>query len=135
MGETDEPGYAQRKFMEDAQAHGAAVLMTVPTMGHVAADKKGDGDVNQTPDYLNVRFVKSLPKKPGKLTYPPDVHDGAVYEDEFVAWLEKTKSPKTPVFYILDNEPDLWGSTHQRVWLKNPTSRPTSCASICVSVA
>lgn len=121
MGETDEPGYAMRKFMDDAQSHGAAVLMTIPTMGHVAADKKGDGDVNQTPDYLEVRFIKSYPKKPGKLVYPPDVTDKAVYEDEFVAWLEKVKSPKTPVYYILDNEPDIWASTHSRVWVKAPT--------------
>jgi hypothetical protein len=121
MGESNEAGYTMRKYMEDAQAHGAAVLMTVPTMGHVAADKKGDGDVNQTPDYLNVRFIKSYPKKPGKFTYPPDVNDNAVYEDEFVWWFEKVKSPKTPVYYILDNEPDLWNSTHERVWQTKPT--------------
>jgi len=121
LGESNEPGWTVRTYMQPAQAHDAAVLVTVPCAGHVAADKKGDGDVNQTPDYINVRFKVSLPKKPGKLVYPPDPNDKFVYEDEFVAWLEKTKSPKTPVFFSLDNEPDLWGSTHQRIWPKNPT--------------
>ena len=121
MGATDEPGWTVRTFMEPAQAHGAAVLVTVPTAGYVSADKKGDGDVNKTPNYLETRFHKSLPKKGSKFIYPPDTKDRFVYQDEFVAWLEKIKSPSTPVWYSLDNEPDLWGSTHARIWQKNPT--------------
>lgn len=121
MGETNESGFASRTYMDDAQKHGAAVLLTIPTAGYVAADKKGDGDVNQTPDYINVRFLKSYAKKSGPLVYPPDTKDKAVYQDELVAFLEKKKSPATPVWYSLDNEPDLWGHTHQRIWPKNPT--------------
>lgn len=116
LGESNEPGWTVRTFMEPAQARGAAVLVTVPTAGHVAADKKGDGDVNKTPNYLDVRFHVSLPRKPGKLVYPPDTTDKFVYEDEFVAWVEKIKSKKSPVFFSLDNEPDLWNSTHERIW-------------------
>lgn len=122
LGESNEAGWITRTFLEAAQNHHAAAILTIPTAGYVAADKNGDGDVNKTPDYLNKRFLKSFAKKPsGKYQYPPDVKDKAVYQDEFVSWLEKIKSPKTPVFFSLDNEPDLWGSTHARIWPKAPT--------------
>ncbi|MEZ0325996.1 MAG: glycoside hydrolase family 44 protein [Fimbriimonas sp.] len=121
MGESDEPGKTMKDFLQNAQSHDAAVILTVPTTGYVAADKKGDGDVNKTPDYINTRFHKSLPVKLGKLTYPPDTTDKVVYQNEFVAWIQKVKSQDTPVWFSLDNEPDLWGSTHQRIWPKSPT--------------
>lgn len=122
MGESDEPGWTARTFLEAGQGNGAAVILTVPTTGYVSADKKGDGDVGQTPDYLNVRFHRSYARKPGgRYVYPPDTTDRAVYQDEFVAWVQKVKSPTTPVWFSLDNEPDLWGHTHQRIWPKNPT--------------
>jgi hypothetical protein len=115
MGASNEPGWTARTFLEDAQANGAAVLLTVPTTGYVSADKNADGDVNKTPDYLNVRFHRSYAKKPGKFVYPPNLTDRAVYQDEFVAWIEKIKKPTTPVWFSLDNEPDLWASTHARI--------------------
>ena len=121
MGESDEAGLTMRRFLEDAQSHDAAAILTVPTTGHVAADKKADGDVNKTPDYLNVRFHRSLAKKPSPYAYPPDTSDKFVYQDEFVAWIEKVKKPVAPLWFSLDNEPDLWGHTHQRIWPKNPT--------------
>jgi len=121
MGVTDEAGWAYRTFMESARSHGAAVLLTIPTAGYVAADKRGDGDVNQTPDYLNVRFHRSLARKPGKFAYPPDTTDKVVYQDEFAAWLWKVKSPSTPLWFSLDNEPDLWRHTHARICLEKPT--------------
>lgn len=121
MGESNEPGWAVRQFMKPAQKHGMAVLLTVPTAGYVAADKNGGGDVNKTPNYLETRFHKSYAKKPSKFAFPPDTKDKAVYQDEFVAWVEKTKTSASPVWFSLDNEPDLWGSTHSRIWSKNPT--------------
>jgi hypothetical protein len=122
MGETNEAGWAIRTFLEPAQQHHAAVILSVPCAGYVAADKKGDGDVNQTPDYLNTRFFKSYASKPGDhFVYPPDTTDKAVYQDEFVAWIEKIKSPSTPVWYALDNEPDIWSGTHARIHPKKVT--------------
>ena len=43
-----------------------------------------------------------------------------MYQDEFVAWVEKTfpnthKSLRGSIFYSLDNEPDLWDNTHARL--------------------
>jgi hypothetical protein len=120
MGQTDEPGWTLRTFMAPAQAHGAAVILTIPTAGYVAADKKADGDVAKSPDYIRTRFIKSYPHKPGKFTYPPDTTDRAVFQDECVAWIEKIKSVKTPVWFMLDNEPDIWASTHSRIWTRKP---------------
>jgi len=121
MGDTDESGLNYCKFLEDAQSHGAATLLTIPTAGYVAADKKGDGDVGNTPDYIHIRFNKSLAKKGSAFVYPPNKNDKVVYQDEFVAYLESKKKANPPLWYALDNEPDLWGSTHQRIWPKNPT--------------
>lgn len=117
MGASTEPGWTLRTFLQATQAHHAAALITIPTAGRVSADEKGDGDVRQTPDFLNVRFVKSVAKKPGgDFAYPPEV-GGTVYQDECVAWLEKIKAPTPPVWYILDNEPDIWASTHAEIVL------------------
>jgi hypothetical protein len=121
MGRTDEAGMAVRDFLTETQSHGAAAIVTVQTIGHVAADKNPPGDVNQTPDYLDTRFVKSYAKKPGgNYTYPPDPNDHAVYEDEQVWWVEKIKSSATPVWYMLDNEPDIWAGTHARIETTKP---------------
>jgi hypothetical protein len=121
LGSSDEPGWTCRTFLEAAQRHGAAVILTVPTAGYVSADKRGDGDVNQTPDYLNARFHRSLARKPAARVFPPDTKDRAVYQDEFVAWIWRLKSPETPLWFNLDNEPDLWAHTHARICPKQPT--------------
>ena len=120
MDKTDEPGHTVRTYLEGALQHKATAIVTVPMAGYVAADKKGDGDVNETKDYLQTRFHRSLPKKSGKLIYPPDTNDRAVYQDEFVAWIEKLKG-KGEVWYALDNEPDIWAGTHVRIVPKTPS--------------
>jgi len=117
MGKSDVPGEAMRVAVASAHEHGAAIVVTVPILGRVAADKNGGGDVSKTPDYLNRRFVVSLPRKEGPFADPPDATDGKVYQDEFVAWLEKRFPPgaRPPIFYCMDNEPELWSSTHARI--------------------
>lgn len=120
LSQSDTPGEPVRKLVAAAQAAGAATVVTVPIAGYVAADKKGDGDVNKTPDYLKTRFVPSLPRKGAPFSLQPDVRDGKVYQDEFVNWLEKAfpatrKDPARTIFYALDNEPDLWSHTHARI--------------------
>src|SRR5205814_597391 len=77
-------------------------------------DKNGDGDVNQTPDYLHKRFYVSQAKKNKPFTYPPDMSDRFVYQDEFVSWVTKTFTG-APVYYALDNEPDIWAGTLARI--------------------
>lgn len=120
LSNTDKPGEAVRTNLAAAFDAGAAYVVTVPLAGYVAADKKGDGDVKQTPDYLAKRFCVSLPAKQAPLSMTPDPADGKVYQDEFVNWLEKTfpesaRRPGQTIFYALDNEPDLWAGTHARI--------------------
>jgi hypothetical protein len=119
LGGGDVPGEAVRPYVAQAHAAGASVVVTVPMAGYVSADKNGGGDVNQTPDFLNVRFKKTGINGRG-FTYPPDTGDDTVYLDEFVAWLESAfpgarNDPDRTIFYCLDNEPDLWASTHPRI--------------------
>lgn len=120
LGGGEVPGEAVRPKVAAAHAAGASMVVTVPMAGYVSADKRGDGDVNQTPDWLRVRFHESVPAKGRSLTYPPDTADRIVCQDEFVAWLESSfpnarTDPSRTIFYDLDNEPDLWASTHARI--------------------
>jgi hypothetical protein len=101
--------------------------------------------VAQTPDYLNVRFRVSKARKGSSFTYPPATGDSFVYQDEFVRWLESTfpesrQDPRRTLFYDLDNEPDLWFSTHSRIHPAHTTyaemvSRTTEYASAIKDVA
>lgn len=117
---SNDPGWTVRQFLRAVQGARAAALVTVPTLGYVSADKttemNGSRDVGQTPNYLETRFLRSYPSKPGSPPmYPPDLTDRAVYQDGFVAWVEHVKSATTPVWFSLDNEPDLWSGTHRRI--------------------
>jgi hypothetical protein len=120
LGGGDLPAEAVAQDVATMHAAGAAALVTVPIQGYVAADKNGDGDVNQTANYLSVRFRQSKPFKGSGLSTTPDVSDGFVYQDEFVNALElKFKAsqtdPNKAIFYSMDNEPDLWSETHARI--------------------
>jgi hypothetical protein len=116
LGGGDKPGEVPRAAVASAQAAAKAFVVTVPMAGYVAADKNGDGDVNKTPNHLEVRFRKNAPRKSGTLSYPPSLTDRFVYQNEFVHWLEGTFQPRrAPIFYSLDNEPDLWTGTHDRI--------------------
>jgi hypothetical protein len=112
LGGGDVAGEAVRPSVARALSAGASMIVTVPMAGYVSADKAPNGDVNQTPDFLNARFFESRPAKRRGFSYPPDTGDRVVYQDEFVAWLESafdTRSdPARTIFYSLDNEPDLW---------------------------
>ena len=48
----------------------------------------------------------------GSFAYPPDPTDGFVYQDECVNYLMQFAQPGLPIMFSLDNEPDLWSSTH-----------------------
>lgn len=116
----DKPAEAVRFRAEEAFANGAAFLATVPIAGYVAADKNGGGDVNQTPNYLDTRFHPTIAKKNGALATSPDLNDNAVYQDEYVNFLKQSfpaafEGTQAKMLFSLDNEPDLWSSTHPRI--------------------
>lgn len=114
------PGEPVRQLIAESHAADAAVLVTVPILGFVAADKQADGDVGQTPDYLYRRFLVSQPRLGRHFDPQPDLFDSRVYQDEFVHFLEKAfpesrRHPRRTIFYALDSEPDLWPQTHARL--------------------
>jgi hypothetical protein len=98
-----------------AQTAGAAALITVPIVDYVAADESPGGDVrNSGSNYLQTRFKQNKPAKGAAFAYPPDTTDAYVYEDEMVHWLSGAV-PGASIRWQLDNEPDLWSSTHAEV--------------------
>ena len=120
----DSPGGVVEGNVQRAFAKNASIIVTVPMLGYVASDAD-DTDVTRTPDYVHARFKTSVAKKASPFG-PGDPAAPAVYQDEFVHWLEgrfpgahgKT-GPK--ILYSLDNEPDLWQETFSAIH-GNPTT-------------
>lgn len=113
-------GEPMKTAVTDASSHGASIIMTVPIAGWVSADENGPCPSNPTAAQIAQRFQPILPKKGSAFAYPPSTTDGKVYADEFVAYLESQfPSAQTDaqrrIFYMLDNEPDLWSSTHSEI--------------------
>jgi hypothetical protein len=115
LSDSDTPGKAITDLIDQDSAAGVATVVTIPIVDYVAADKNGDGDVrNSGANYLNTRFKSNKAVKGSAFTTTPDTNDGFVYEDEFVAFL-KGRNSASKIIFSLDNEPDLWSSTHAEV--------------------
>lgn len=128
LGGGNTPGGAVSPTIQNASVHNAGILLTIPMAGYVSADKLGNGDVRYVngntsvpdTDYLQTRFKQSLPSKGSAFSLTPNMSDAYVYQDEYVNWL-KTNYPyaqtdsNRPIWFALDNEPDLWSSTHAEV--------------------
>jgi hypothetical protein len=117
-------GEPMRQAVKAASDAGASIIMTVPIAGWVSADESGPCDAHPASDAVIAQhFVPIVPKKGAAFAYPPDSADGKVYADEFVAWLEQQfpgaqTDATRRIFYMLDNEPDLWSSTHSEIFPK-----------------
>lgn len=116
------PAEAVRSFIAGDQSNGLASLITVQLQGLVAGDESGPVSVADPPDLT--RFKQVVDKKSTVSSVPftitPPTTDANVYMDEF-AWALDQKfsgmgifgtSPAHPTFVSLDNEPELWNSTH-----------------------
>lgn len=120
------PARAYRDLLDDARARGTAAILTVPIIDRVAADHDDLGDGGQGPpacvgdvrnsgaNFLQTRFVTNAPRRGSAFPTSPDLADGAVYQDEAVAYVRRSWGDVN-VLVSLDNEPDLWSSTHPRV--------------------
>jgi hypothetical protein len=116
ISDSNEPAKPILDAISESRSHAAATLVTIPIVDYVAADKNGDGDVrNSGGSYLSTRFKQNKPGKGAAFGATPDASDAFVYEDEFAAFLEAHASPDAQVLFSLDNEPDLWSSTHAEV--------------------
>jgi hypothetical protein len=114
-------GDPMKQAVKDAADNAASIIMTVPMAGWVSADESGPVDSNPaSTSVIQQHFFPILPKKGSAFVYPPDTSDGKVYADEFVGWMESqfpdAQTDQTRrIFYMLDNEPDLWASTHREI--------------------
>ncbi|HEU4583571.1 MAG TPA: glycoside hydrolase family 44 protein [Polyangiaceae bacterium] len=112
----DQPAAQFLGFFEKNKQAGADTIATVPMLDYVTADK--NGPVKPEEKAPSKRWVPSKPRKGQPFADPPDLNDGVVYQDEFVAYLVKKlgKADKGGIkFYSLDNEPALWPETHPLV--------------------
>ncbi len=111
-----------------------AALITVPIQGYVAADRgTRDGfpeeDIRNVPNYLTTRFKQVGLYKGSAFSTTPSKTDGFVYTDEYVNWVKTVAQPRyagKSIFYSLDNEPDIWASTHSETQL-HPISYDDLC--------
>ena len=126
LSSSNVPAEAVRSFIAGDQAKSAASLVTFPLQGLVSADENGPVSVTNPPDLT--RFKSVVDKKGSAFTVTPPTTDANVYMDEF-AWALDQKlpgifgaSPAHPTFISLDNEPELWNSTHLEVQGHNPVT-------------
>jgi fibronectin type 3 domain-containing protein len=124
------PAEAVRTFIAGDQSKGVASLVTFQLQGLVSADESGPVSVAHPPDLT--RFKTVVDKKSTVSSVPftiaPPTTDANVYMDEFVWALDQKffgmgifgASPTHATFISLDNEPELWNSTHLEV--QGPTA-------------
>jgi fibronectin type 3 domain-containing protein len=114
------PAEALRSVIAADQDRGQASIMTVQLQGLVSADESGPVSVTHPPDLTRFRQVvdKKSTISSAAFTTTPLTTDANVYMDEFV-WAMDQKlpgifggRPALPTFVELDNEPELWNSTH-----------------------
>src|SRR5271168_1188380 len=126
------PAEAVRSFIAGDQSNGLASLITVQLQGLVAGDESGPVSVTNPPDLS--RFKQVVDQKStvsgAPFTITPPTTDANVFMDEFVWALDQKFSgmgifganPTHPTFVSLDNEPELWNSTHLEVQGPNPVT-------------
>jgi len=136
--EDAQPSAVADRFVRSTLEAGAAVLLTIPTIGWVAKDGREStrsvgvppkGGVPVAPGSEAIAgydptanrrrtSVASFPRKGRPFAFPPDLTDDAVYQDEWVHHLVQafgTAARGGVRFYAMDNEPDLWAQTHTDV--------------------
>lgn len=119
------PAEAVRPYIASDRAGGRATLMTVQLQGLVSADENGNVSVTNPPDMTRFKTVvdkkSTITSTPFTLT--PPTTDAYVYMDEFLWALDQkfsgsgifSSTASLPTFVSLDNEPELWNSTHLEV--------------------
>ena len=132
---TSGPSSAADNFIRQNHEAGAATVLTIPTIGWVARDANNGTTSRNVPDAGGAplttadgaiagydptenRTRTSLPSaahKPGAFTDLPATTEPFIYQDEWVHHLVQKfgKAAQNGVrFYAMDNEADLWDSTH-----------------------
>ena len=125
LSSSNVPAEAVRTFIAGDQAKGVAGLVTFQLQGLVSADENGPVSVANPPDLTRFKTVvdKKSTVSSALFTLTPPTTDANVYMDEFLWALDQKffgmgifgASPTHPTFISLDNEPELWNSTHREV--------------------
>lgn len=125
-------GEAVRSFIAQDQGQGLASLMTVQLQGLVAGDENGPVSTTNPPDMTRFKTVvdKKSTVSSSPFTTMPVTTDAYVFMDEFLWALDQKfsgmgifgASPTHPTFVELDNEPELWNSTHLEVQGPKPVT-------------
>jgi hypothetical protein len=128
-----EPGATVSELIAKAQKRGMASIITVQMQGLVAGDANGPVSVANPPDKTRFKQVfyakKTVTNDP--FTRTPSPSDDYVYMDEFIWALDQkfagqnifgAKPSTQHVFVSLDNEPELWNTTHLEIQGKTPIS-------------
>ena len=106
-------GVGQRERLGDHRLHAPGLEARPDVLAQRLGDDKSIDRVGR--GRLDHRYAVDRHDEQGA-AHRQDTHDDAVYQDEFVWWLNK-QFPKDKrnggqLFYDLDNEPDLWANTH-----------------------
>lgn len=117
----DQPAWKQ--FLATNAAHGTASVVSVPTIGWVAKDRKAysfpvaefgpqESTDPNVPDAGNGRSSDGDAIEPPS----PDQTSIAASPSFIGQWVREMRAAEgAPVQYVLDNEPDLWADTHRDV--------------------
>jgi Glycoside hydrolase family 44 len=122
---------AVRSFIADNLANNMASLITFQMQGLVSGDESGPVSTASPPALGRFKQVanRKISQSSVPFTLNPPTTDANVYMDEFIWALDQKfagqsifgSSPATQhVFAQLDNEPELWNSTHLEVQGHNP---------------
>ena len=132
LSSSNVPAEAVRSFIAADQNAGLASLITVQLQGLVSADESGPVSVTNPPDLTRFKTVvdKKSTVSATPFTITPPTTDANVYMDEFVWALDQKftgmgifgANPTHPTFLSLDNEPELWNSTHLEVQGSSPVT-------------
>jgi hypothetical protein len=125
------PAEAVRSFIAGDQANGMVSLVTFQMQGLAAGDENGPVSVTNPPDLTRFKQVvyQKNTQSSAPFTLNPPTTDDYVYMDEFIWALDQKFSgqsifgsnPTTQhTFVQLDNEPELWNTTHLEVQGPNP---------------
>ncbi|RZA13588.1 MAG: hypothetical protein EOP10_29495, partial [Proteobacteria bacterium] len=106
-------------FMSDNQAQGVASVITLPMLGWVAKDGTSSSFPKKIYPKQDAFDGDSGNGMSGgeKLKGDPTLTSVAITPEWVGKWVSKLKNQfgKHPHFYIMDNEPMLWNSTHRDV--------------------
>jgi hypothetical protein len=130
------PGAAVKPEADAAFAANTGLIVTLPIIGWSSKSISGinlpaPSAPNQTTPATpsSTYFQPMQAKNPaGAGSGVPHGNQGTLYADDFVKWLD-TRYPgrathaTSPLLLSLDNEPDLWGSTHQEIRGRAPGNK------------